>query len=282
MRPAHISALRKNPLRVFRQLAHDLAGARRMMAPGASFRQYALDLVMYRVMLLFPMRTDRVRTVELRDGTRLSYRRNRGDIYVLREVWIDRAYQLPPGIEPRVVLDLGAHIGLVSLWRWREYRTEATVAVEPSAANAELAAANFAANGIDARLVRAAVGPTLGRAFFSERSESQFGQLAERGDEVDMVTIESLVDSFPNGRVDLVKIDIEGAERHVLESLPRWAGAVDAIVGEFHENGEVPTGHASALANAGFRRVSSRQSSEVECFVRAAGEVPSVTDVPHV
>jgi FkbM family methyltransferase len=246
-----------------------------MMAPGPSFRQYALDLIMSRIMLLVPMRADRVRTVELRDGTRLSYRRNRGDIYVLREVWIDRAYELPPGIEPRVVLDLGAHIGLVSLWLWREYRTQATVAVEPSAANANLAAANFAANEIDVRLVHAAVGPTLGRAFFSEQSESQLGQLAERGDEVDMVTIESLLESFPDGRADLVKIDIEGAERHVLESLPKWAAAVDAIAGEFHESGEVPTGHTNVLEGAGFRRASTHEPSSVECFVRAAGEAPS-------
>jgi FkbM family methyltransferase len=247
------------------------------MAPGASYRQFAFDLVMYRVMLLVPMRTDRVRTVELRDRTRLSYRLNRGDIAVLREVWIDRAYELPPGTEPRAVLDLGAHIGLVSLWLWRQYNTEATVAVEPSAANAELAAANFAANGIDVRLVHAAVGPTVGRAFFSEDSESHLGHVAERGDEVDMVTIESLVDSFPNGRVDLVKIDIEGAERQLVESLPRWAGAVDAIVGEFQGHGGVPT-FTNALADAGFQRVTTRRPSDVECFVREVGEVRSATE----
>lgn len=273
-----VAGLRRNPFRVLRQLGHDLSGARRIMAPGASFRQYALDLIVYRLMVLFPMRDDRVRTVDLRDGTRLSYRRNRGDIYVLREVWIDRAYQLPPGSEPRVVLDLGAHIGLVSLWLWRQYRTQTTVAVEPSAANAELAAANFAANGIDAQLIHAAVGPTVGRAFFSERPESHLGQLGERGDEVDTVTVESLLGSLPNGRADLLKIDIEGAGRHVLESLPRWAGAVDAIVGEFHEfheAAEVPPGHADVLARAGFRRVATGSPTGVEYFVRGTGETPS-------
>lgn len=269
---SHLAGLRRNPFRVIRQLGHDLAGARRIMAPGASFRQYALDLFVYRLMVLFPMRDDRVRTVELRDGTRLSYRRNRGDIYVLREVWIDHAYKLPPGIEPRVILDLGAHIGLVSLWLWRQYRPEMIVAVEASAANAELAAANFAANGLDARLIHAAVGPTVGRGFFSERPESHLGQLGEHGNEVDMVTIESLLGLLPSGRADLLKIDIEGAERHVLESLPRWAGAVDAIVGEFHQfhdAAETPPGHADVLAQAGFHRVVTDWPSGVECYARA-------------
>ena len=43
------------------------------------------------------------------------------DIFEIREVWIDEAYRLTDGFSPMVVVDLGAHIGLTTLWLAKRY-----------------------------------------------------------------------------------------------------------------------------------------------------------------
>jgi FkbM family methyltransferase len=224
-------------LRTLAQIGRDLRGAKELAADASSFRRYAADVFLHRLLRVLPLTSGALRRIRVRGGTELTYRRNRGDIYTIREVWIDEAYRLPGGFRPSVVVDLGAHIGLVSLWFARQYAPRLIVAVEPLASNAELARENLARNGVRAEVIEAAVGETDGTVRFQEAPDSNKGRVAVEGRPVRMVSVATVLASIPDGgEIDLLKMDIEGAEEAVLAGETPWLGRVRSVLAELHPN----------------------------------------------
>ncbi len=152
----------------------------------------------------------------MRGGGSISYRRNRGDIQGIREVFLDEFYRLPSEIMPRVVVDLGANIGLTTLWLNRHYEIEKCVAVEPVPENVRLLKKNLHDNHIDCEVMESAVASFHGTATFVAPVDSNLGHLGDAGDiSVTRVTMNEIVDSL-GCRVNLLKLDIEGGEQDLL------------------------------------------------------------------
>jgi FkbM family methyltransferase len=151
-----------------------------------------------------------------------------------------------------VLVDLGAHIGLSSLWLARKYGFQRIICVEPVQSNARLATLNLKSNGIQAEIIEAAVGPLDGKAHFAENAASNMGQISETGREVRMVCMASLLRKLPpDEMIDLLKIDIEGGEQALLaEGDASWLSRVREIIIEFHPL--VDQGLIGLLKNAGF------------------------------
>jgi FkbM family methyltransferase len=124
-----------------------------------------------------------------------------------------------------VVIDVGAHLGTftrVALQRG----ARVVVAVEPNPVNTACLERTFA-NEIVAgrvRLVKAAAWHSGGSLTFEFGDSSQMGHvgapadgaLRGQGMQVRAVTLDRLVDELKLNRVDFIKMDIEGAERHAL------------------------------------------------------------------
>jgi FkbM family methyltransferase len=200
--------------------------------------RYATDLV--RVKLGHrSLLSDGLRTLRLRDGVIISYRLNRGDLQSIREVWLDEEYKLPEIAAPYgTLIDLGANIGLTSLWLAKTYNYHTVVAVEPSADNAEIVRVNLANNGINAVVVEAAVGPHDGTAVFATSAESNMGRLGtadEQGVEVKLMSMATILhDANVSGTIDLLKLDIEGGEEQLVNGDLSWLTGVRRIVAELH------------------------------------------------
>lgn len=182
----------------------------------------------------------RIRTVRLSDGTVLTYRNEVGDLQTVVEIWLRRIYRPPIDVDIRTALDLGGHIGLVSVWLSRAYGCEAIVTVEPDPANVALLRRNIAANGTPAIVVEAAVGDHDGVAVFERGSRSNLGRVAtgdapERGLGIRLRAAASLAELLPPDRtIDLVKVDVEGSERAVLAGDLAWCRRVQNFVFEVH------------------------------------------------
>src|SRR5438045_1000286 len=100
-----------------RAYMHDVACMRRMAFDGTSRLRYGVDrlLVAFLDRIWIPGRNS-AREVRLKGGASIKYRLNRGDMQSLREVWLEEAYALPSDGVRKVLVDLGANIGLSSLW----------------------------------------------------------------------------------------------------------------------------------------------------------------------
>lgn len=224
------------------------------------------------------------RTVCLKEGTTLRYRFNRGDLQSLREVFLEEVYACELPFEVRTVLDLGANIGLASIWLARRSQGSPTqsnsvkpmqiLAVEPVLANARVARTNFELNQVCGEVVGAAVGQQTGHAWFEQRTESNLGRLLDHevpgALPVPVVGIRDLLSRFPEGRVDLVKMDIEGGEEDLLGHETNWLAAVKALMVEWHDDRADSRPLIRNVQVAGFRHVpiNSDRQDNLSLFLR--------------
>jgi len=243
---------------------------------------------------------NRTRQVEL-DGSTVHYRFNRGDLQSLREVLIEEVYACDLPFAPQTVLDLGANIGLFSLWFCRRGKAREAdtpvcpapseaepflLAVEPVPENAAVAEANFHDNHIPGAVVRAAVGQEAGEAWFDLRAESNLGRLFRDGTHsqglrVPVVGIRDLLARFPEGRVDLVKMDIEGGEEELLGRDTDWLDRVKALIVEWHDDRADSRPLIRSVEAAGFthRRINEPRQDNLSLFWRMdAGRDPGRFD----
>lgn len=198
------------------------------------------------------------RRIELRDGTVLFYRTNKSDLYVFREVFMWEVYRLPEGLRPSgALVDLGANIGMASVWLSRTYDIDGVIAVEPVPTNAAILQKNLEVNSISNKIIHAAVGPRRGTVSFSTHERPGEGHVAEDGASdfvVSMVTMEDVLKDVDP--VALVKMDIEGGEGPLIyEGSPEWLNDVPIIAAELHKEYLDVAAMTNAICDFGFSLV---------------------------
>ena len=126
-----------------------------------------------------------------------------------------------PSDEPFVFLDIGANVGLYSLFA-QSYAHKANrpirlIAVEPSAEMGQRLSVNAAASNANIELLRTAVSTEAGEVFLSDGGGNRGeGQLAESGEAVSAMTLLQLCQDNEVTRIDALKLDIEGLDLAVL------------------------------------------------------------------
>jgi FkbM family methyltransferase len=193
---------------------------------------------------LLPLYRERVSSLKVRGvGHPIWFRHGTSDKYVIREVLGHEQYRcLCSMAPPALIVDLGANIGTASVYLLERFPRASVVAVEPDPGNFEILRRNLAPYGDRATLLRRAAWPADGwlrleRGTFRDGAEWSI-QVKEcgvgDGGDVRTITPEELA---PPGRtVDLMKIDIEGAEL-ALFSDPRrgWIDRVRCFAIELHD-----------------------------------------------
>jgi FkbM family methyltransferase len=220
---------------VFLALMREWRACAKFCADPQSALRLGLDFVLSRFLLTSPEnRVGRIRKVRFQGGVQLYYRLNKGDLHSIREVWFDEAYRLPFEDPSGTLLDLGANIGMTSVWLAKRYSIERVIAVEPDCNNATLARRNLELNAIKSEVLDAAIGPHEGTARFECSQVSNLGRLSEKGVPVAMITVDTILEKSACPRLGLVKIDIEGGEQQLFDGPLDWLDRINAIIIEFH------------------------------------------------
>ena len=147
-------------------------------------------------------------------------------------------YHLPSAElpSPRLIWDLGANIGLTMRQMATAFPNARIVGVELDPTNIELARRNLAPVAERTEIVEGAVWPehgTLSYGLPDGEAEDSFRVGEPGAGTAAAVTLDELRDRF--GAPDYVKMDIEGAERDVLERNTAWADAITRIGVEYHD-----------------------------------------------
>lgn len=161
---------------------------------------------------------------------------------------IERVYRLPdltfaPG---DVILDIGAHVGIVSCYLAKKWPEARIFAFEPIPDNYQRLRRNLAVNGC---LPPAGKVVPMGAAVTSDGRDITMrgdhthntGGYSAFGGGPDAFTVQSL--SLPSflasveiSRIALLKLDCEGGEYELLSTFPSHAVTVDHLIMEVHEN----------------------------------------------
>jgi FkbM family methyltransferase len=171
-------------------------------------------------------------------------------------------------------VDLGANIGMTSLWLASRYDIKEVFCVEPDKSNCEVLRKNLTANKIPHQILESAVGSADGTARFRSNDASNLGRIDKEGSEVPLISMETILSRKLDGNmIDLLKIDIEGGEQELLSNGDLgWLRSVREIIIEFHPDCVDYPGLTSLLQKAGFKYSASNElfPGSMDYFIRTA------------
>jgi FkbM family methyltransferase len=204
----------------------------------------------------------------LQSNHEVHLRIDTSDFCAYRDVLIFRSKSYDPGIpgfSPNVIVDLGAHIGMASILFALQYPMARIIAVEPEPSNFATLIRNTAPyktiTPIQAALWRQDGEVTLGPSNAHPRGAFQ---IVDTGQRVRAITMDTLMRESGIDSIDLLKVDIEGAEIEVFESCP-WISSVRVIAIELHDH--MRPGCSSVVASAA-KDLHCDPRGEVTLFVR--------------
>ncbi|MEM6415364.1 MAG: FkbM family methyltransferase [Pseudomonadota bacterium] len=115
-----------------------------------------------------------------------------------------------PKVEPQTMVDAGAYIGDTSAYFLSRYTNLRVIALEPNPESFPLAQRNLAPYGDRVELRDEALCAQPGFVRFGGREMG--ARIGGEGRQARATTVSELVARFPEGRIDILKLDIEGAE----------------------------------------------------------------------
>ena len=137
-----------------------------------------------------------------------------------------------------VIVDVGAYHGVyaVMLGKLAEARGGKVVAIEPCPTNFRVLERNVALNGLDDTVICKQVGVLdyAGDAHFEEEGTSSHVAGRDTGTQVPVTTLADILTELSLQTVDVLMIDVEGAELLVLRGFPWGRVSVGAIFCELH------------------------------------------------
>ena len=184
---------------------------------------------------------------------KLKLRNNQGsDAFIFSELFLHNYYDMKLVGRPRNILDLGANIGLTTIY-WSKVYPEAELAcVEPMPNNLEILKWNIAENKVNTTVLEGAVAVADGEIRM-EIAEKDFGHQVATDAVTGRETIKVNAYSMPTiisrlgwSEIDLLKVDIEGYEAYLLRENRDWLRQVNHMIIELH--GTYPQEELNELA----------------------------------
>jgi FkbM family methyltransferase len=173
----------------------------------------------------------------------ITIRAGTSDVNTFAEVLLDGEYDFALIHAPAVILDAGANIGMASIWYATKYPSARVVAIEPAAGNVSLLLRNcertsnieILHGGIwrktcELGIIDVGNGPWA----FQTQEIHQNNQILN-GEVIQAYSINDILDIRNLDKVDLLKIDVEGAESEIFGSDCDWLSRVNAIAIELHD-----------------------------------------------
>ena len=156
-----------------------------------------------------------------------------------------------PAAPPAFMIDAGAYIGDSSAYFASKFPALKIIALEPHPANHALASQNLAPYGTQVTLLNKALASTPGTVMISGEHDSAV--VGQSGRAVDAVTVPMIMALAGVDSIDILKMDIEGAEADVLDaSADQWLGKTGLLIVELH-NAEIEASVMATLVRNGFQ-----------------------------
>lgn len=175
-------------------------------------------------------------------------------LQILSEEYVDDVYGCTQLRQGDVVLDVGAHCGVYAVKAAQMVGSGGVViAIEPSSENLMLLQRNAQMNGLQniipiqiglwsakTRLTLRLAAMSGAHTFEHRRTDAPY---TERTEDVDVDTLDNILDDLRISKIDFIKMDIEGAEVEALKGMQDTlrANAVKLAIAAYHRIDGTPT-----------------------------------------
>ncbi|HJZ78273.1 MAG TPA: FkbM family methyltransferase [Vicinamibacterales bacterium] len=152
---------------------------------------------------------------------------------IINNVFREEYGQFTASFRPKTIIDAGAYIGDTTAYFLTRFQDATVIALEPANDSHFQAAQNLAPYGDRVRLIKRALWNAETTLTFSGSETA--AAISATGSSVQTDTVPSLMRRFNLQTIDLLKLDIEGAEAAVIPSgVGGWLRTVKTILVEIH------------------------------------------------
>ena len=170
--------------------------------------------------------------------TPIALRANTSDIPTFEQIFIWDDYSFPLPVEPKFIIDGGANVGFASLYFANKFPGVRIIAVEADASNVEMLRENTMSYP-NISVIHAGI---WHKAAWLEIENPQDAEWAFRVRETEAhegalrsITIDEILEQSGSASIDILKLDIEGAEKEVFSCNPGWISRVNVLIIELHD-----------------------------------------------
>lgn len=179
--------------------------------------------------------------LEMRNGIKIRLRVNSTDLMAFTNVWLLHDYDKSDFIinDDDVIIDIGAHIGLFALFASQFCKSGKIYCFEPVKENFDLLKSNVEINHIqNIIMINAAVSAEDGIVSVYLNEDDAGHSMHINGTkkiEVKSVSLRSIFNTNDFEKCDFLKIDCEGEEYNIINSLPKdYFDKIAKITLEYH------------------------------------------------
>lgn len=171
-------------------------------------------------------------------GQEVSLYMRMDDLPVFYDIFLHEVYRpVLPAEKPAIIVDLGAHIGLASVYFALTYSPEQIISVEPDSENSILFHKNT--SWFPCQLIKGAINDTDDPLYYHGDPLTYRGRTSEydhSATKVAGICIKSLIQASGYSAIDLLKADMEGAERILFKQHLDWLSITKYIIMEVHQD----------------------------------------------
>jgi len=176
--------------------------------------------------------------LKLRNGLKIKLRNNSTDIHTFANIWIIQEYSKIFTKKNEVVIDIGGHIGIFSLYAWK-HNAKKIFAFEPIKENFDLFKENISLNKIkNIECENIAVYDSTPEVKIYFNQDFAAHSLIKKEGSLRKVKSNSLKQIFDKNcieKCDILKLDCEGSEYKILDELPNnYYNKIKKICLEYH------------------------------------------------
>lgn len=178
---------------------------------------------------------------ETHSGLKIKLRTRSTDLMALTNVWLVEEYS---GSNFRinandVIIDIGAHIGLFTLYASQYCKNGIIFCFEPVDENYDILVDNITQNNLkNVKPFKSAVSKSESTiTIYRNKDEAGHGMFSftSHALKVDSISLKKIIDENSINQCNLIKIDCEGAEYEIIESLPlEYFKKISKMIIEYH------------------------------------------------
>jgi FkbM family methyltransferase len=167
-------------------------------------------------------------------------RNNTSDITVFYQIFLEKSYTINYRVEPKVIVDCGANIGLSSIFYKIKFPNSVIYAIEPETSNFNLMKKNTQFIQ-DIVCINGGIWNKPTNLIIENNSTEKWGfKVSEVGysnkNTVRGLSIACLMKKYQFNSIDIMKIDIEGSEKELFElNFESWLSKTKVLLIELHD-----------------------------------------------